>query len=414
MKLTNESHKMMTYFIQHNCVMNGSKLTNKTTHILINLYNQINSNVDVIKELRIKNPVVTNITNVNKIPKPITFSPNALRQEIRNHINENVVSSLTYSTNFIGREIKILFLLEEEPTNKLIKQYNNYVEYILIWLNIANKYASNECSKKLTIFIYHTSLLKEMPILETEVLNEIHVNTAFTKTCQTNSEIVIFRKEEWFKVLIHETFHNFGLDFSDLNNEICTSRILQMFPVNSEVNLYESYTEFWARLINIIFCVYSHMKDKENNIEFIRLFKYLMNIEQTFSFFQMVKILNRMGLTYKNLYEKTNSGKLLRKTFYKEDTNVLSYYIITTILLHNYQELLGWCDENNDILLCFKKTMNNMNKYCDFIEDNYKSQGTSRSVNCVSRLLEKVINGKLTKINNYIFRNMRMTVCELG
>lgn len=414
MKLTNESHKMMTYFIKHNCIINSSNITNKTAEILTNLYDKIDETFKNINKLRINSPTIKNITNVQQISKPQTFGPNALKQEIREHINKTVVSSLTYTIHFIGREITIIFLLEEKANNKLINQYNNYVKYILTWLSIADKYASKKCSKQLTIFIYHTSLLKEMPVLETEVLSELHANTAFTMTCQPTSEIVVFRKEEWFKVLIHETFHNFGLDFSDLNTETCNAKILHMFPINSKVNLYESYTEFWARLINIIFCVYSHMKNKNDEQEFLRSFKYLMNIEQTFSFFQMVKILDRMGLTYKNLYEQTNKSNMLRQQFYKEDTNIFAYYIITTILLHNYQELLSWCDKNNDALLCFKKTNINMVKYCDFIGSKYKSLPLIKMVNCVSKLLDNIMDDKLTKMNNYILRNMRMTVCELG
>ena len=72
-----------------------------------------------------------------------------------------------------------------------------------------------------------------LPSTNIEILNSSHVNTAFTRTCPKKSEIVVFRKEEWFKVFIHESFHNFGLDFSDMNNAECTSRILDIFPVNS-------------------------------------------------------------------------------------------------------------------------------------------------------------------------------------
>jgi hypothetical protein len=57
---------------------------------------------------------------------------------------------------------------------------------------------------------------------------------------------------------MHETFHNFALDFSDMNSQstICKERILSIFPVNSNVNLYEAYTEFWAEFMNALFCSY--------------------------------------------------------------------------------------------------------------------------------------------------------------
>jgi hypothetical protein len=50
----------------------------------------------------------------------------------------------------------------------------------------------------------------------------------------------------------------------------------------------------------------------------------------------------------------------MRETLYKEDSNVLSYYIISTIMMNNYQGFLGWCNENNLSLLQFKKTTANI------------------------------------------------------
>ena len=133
------------------------------------------------------------------------------------------------------------------------------------------------------MYIYHTSLLKMLPSTNIEILNETHVNTAFTRTCPKDSEIVVFRKEEWFKVFIHETFHNFGLDFSDMELTTCNTKILSIFPVNSDVNLYEAYTEFWARLMNVLFCSYINMKNKNDVDEFLTNAEFFMNFERIFS-----------------------------------------------------------------------------------------------------------------------------------
>ena len=123
-----------------------------------------------------------------------------------------------------------------------------------MWIYILNQYSSKICAKTITVYFYFTSLEKKLPKSAVSVLDEIHINTAFTTTCPRDSEIVIYRKEEWFKVFMHETFHNFGLDFSDMNNDICTRDILNIFPIDSKVNLYESYAEFWAEIMNALFC----------------------------------------------------------------------------------------------------------------------------------------------------------------
>jgi hypothetical protein len=189
-------------------------------------------------------------------------------------------------------------------------------------------------------------------------------------------------------------------------------KILSLFQVNSNVNLFESYTEFWARIINIVFVSFTNMNDKNNINEFLINTEFFINYERTFSFFQMVKILNFMGLTYNNLYEKDD---LYIKTLYKENSNVLSYYIITLIMINNYNNFLLWCNTNNTELLQFKKTTKNLEKYCKFIESNYKSKSMINGVECTTKLLNVTrLGSKKNKDLNYVINNLRMTLCELG
>lgn len=224
---------------------------------------------------------------------------------------------------------------------------------------------------------------------------------------------MFLEKEEWFKVFIHETFHNLGLDFSDMNNNICTKKILTLFPVKSEVNLYESYTEFWARLMNVLFCSYFHT---ENNIDdFLRYSELLINFERIYAFFQMVKVLNFMDISYRQLYEKNDHAENARKNLYRENTNVLSYYVITLILINNYQSFLSWCTTNNTSILQFKKTNANLDHFCDFIQKNYKSKELLEGIDCTEELLLKLKHkSKKQKDLSYILHNLRMTICELG
>ena len=122
----------------------------------------------------------------------------------------------------------------------------------------------------------------------------MNVNTAFTTTCPSDSEIVVFRKEEWFKAFMHETIHNFGLDFSNMNNEMVNTYILDIFKVRSKVNLFEAYTEFWAEIMNALFCSFFLLKDKNNISEFLSNSEFFLNFERTYSFFQLIKILDFM------------------------------------------------------------------------------------------------------------------------
>jgi hypothetical protein len=305
-----------------------------------------------------------------------------------------------------------MFLIEDGNPEDLIETYNKYVDYMLVWLYIVNEYSSRSCVDKLKIYIYHTSLLKILPSTNIEILGWNNVNTAFTKTCPKDSEIVVFRKEEWFKAFMHETFHNFGLDFSDMNQSSCNQKILSIFPVNSEVKLYESYTEFWARIMNALFCSYINMKNKEDIDEFLTNMEFFINFERIFAFFQMIKVLNFMGMTYKDMYNNSIQSENIRKTLFKENTSVLSYYIITLILLNGYQDTISWCNVNNTSLLQFKKTIPNVNEFCKFIEKKYKTKSMLEGVSCSEKLFERA--SKKQRNTTYLIKNLRMTICELG
>ena len=89
MKITNESQKLMSFFVEHNCLL-PLKQTKKTDAILKKLYEEITDGVSYIQSLKTKKGPsfyklkIDHITNVNQIPKPTTFPPNAFPTEIRN------------------------------------------------------------------------------------------------------------------------------------------------------------------------------------------------------------------------------------------------------------------------------------------------------------------------------------------
>jgi hypothetical protein len=180
------------------------------------------------------------------------------------------------------------------------------------------------------------------------------------------------------------------------------------------VNLYEAYTEFWAEIMNALFCSFFSLKDKTDVNEFISSSEFFINFEITYSFFQLVKTLNFMGLTYKDLYLNNNNSKMMRDNLYKEKTNVLSYYVIKTILINNYQAFLFWCKTNNFSLLQFKKTISNQNEFCKFIEKNYKTTSMLDSIINTQKFLTKTQKQNKKPNLNFILSNLRMSICELG
>jgi hypothetical protein len=428
MSLSQNSKILMSFLLENNSIQHKNHTT-KTDNIIKTLYNELyhfDKYISTLIEQNGKNFFnlkITKLMTATQINKPKLFNARSFPVEIRQHIDNESTYELLYTFSLLNRKIKIHLVIEGgDPTMKM-HEYNEHVRKILIWLCIVNEYASNMCSKELTIYIYMTSLTKNLPNSNISILSGTHVNTAFTTTCPTVSEIVVFRKEEWFKVLIHETFHNFALDFSDMNVSECHSKILSIFQVKSDVNLFEAYTEFWAEIMNSIFCGYFLLKNKQDVDEFLTNFEFFMNFEVAYGFFQMVKTLDFMGLKYKDLYSSTAISKISRDTLYKEDTNVLSYYVLTLILLNNYQGFLAWCSSHNLALLQFKKTTANLREFCIFIAKNYKTKSMISGVNKMENMLEqiKTVKSKNMTISNdkmnilhYIMKNMRMSIIELG
>jgi len=422
MNLSKNSKQLMTFFTKNKHIIKKN-ITSRTESILTELYNDIFEAYNYLLTLKQKGnyfAVTTKkILTASQIVKPQIFNSKSFPDTVRNHIDELTMSELTYTFSLDGRNIKVHFMVEEDHVELTIDTFHKYIDSIIMWLYILNQYASKQCSKTLVVYLYLTSLEKTLPNSNIHILDEINVNTAFTTTCPKDSEIVIFRKEEWFKVFIHETFHNFALDFSDMNNNNVHRCVLDIFKVNSNVNLYESYTEFWAEIMNALFCSFYSLKDKKNTDEFISNAVIFIDFEITYSFFQLIKTMEFMGLTYKDLYSISERSRVLRENLYKEKTNVLSYYVIKTVLMNNYQGFLNWCKTNNLSLLQFKKTISNQNEYCNFIKKNYKSTSILNGINETKELLNKIQKrgdneNHKKKDLNFIMNNMRMSICELG
>jgi hypothetical protein len=243
--------------------------------------------------------------------------------------------------------------------------------------------------------------------LSQDILEPIHVNTAYTTSCpltkhqQTKpAEIIIYRQEEWFKVFIHESFHLFGLDFSAYASNYLTKCILQLFPVKSEVNAYEAYTEFWAEIIHSI-CISFFITTEKR--DFLSTAIYLIETEKKYSFYQMTKVLHHMNVKYSDIYIKSSN--------FKENTNVLSYYILKTILLSKWKLFIRWCKENNLNILCFSRTAEKQLYLCKYIKTHYQSINFHKQLEEANILYQKIKKEK-NHGRDFLLNNLRMTICD--
>lgn len=251
---------------------------------------------------------------------------------------------------------------------------DTYLQNIIAWLNFASDIASHKCAQTLHIFLLLTDAKKRLPDIDTEPIDQINANTAFTTSCSSTNYIFVYRREEWFKVLMHETFHCLGLDFSASGGDESNQRILSLFKAvdpKTDIRLYETFCEMWAEVFNIMFCLFMNKRGKCAAFSNSKYFAALHG-ERRFSIYQSNKILRRAGYDYKTIisYPLNNHPK------YLENTHAISYYVIKSMMLWNLDRYVKWCEmyckENSPPIQFNHKYIA---EYCDLVDDLVENDG---------------------------------------
>jgi hypothetical protein len=361
---------------------------------------------------------------------------------VRKQINEQIGKIIQYKsnitvkkgTNFEKHKIEINFIVYDDDFFN--EKFDKYNLYITTWLKMAFMYSSGKCSKELKIFIYLTDEKKSLPSRYVQILRPENCNSAVTTGCMDSTEIIIYRKEEWFKVLIHETFHCLGLDLSNFKSKEFNfeEKLKEIFPLNffQKGCITEAYAEFWATILNCLFCSHilldKNIKKKEELIEqFLQYSTFCIKFEQIFSIFQLIKILNFMGIQYKHLYEKNDTSVIVRNHLYKEKTNVFAYYILKCLFLFYYNDFIVWCNKNNNnfsklqfgdrlSILRFHRTPDNLRLLLKFIKEKYNKPDFLNVLENMKLFIAKLKSTKGDhdeKSIKKLFSTTRMSVCEL-
>jgi hypothetical protein len=348
-------------------------------------------------------PKVT-AASAHSLPKPEAHSYNSVPPNIRRHIESNIRWRCEFECTIGVRRFRFFCLTETKPSRKFLAFW---MESVRLWFELISPYASATCTQhSLEVYFYMTRLEKQLPRVARETMNMNHVNTAFTYTCRSQNEIVVFRKEEWLKVLMHESFHTFGLDFSEMDNARCHRRIrANLFrdtQMASKINVYEAYAECWAEVWNLAFSVFFQERTA-SPATFVQEASYRLQVEQLYTCFQLVKTLGFMGFTYDSLCDNRSAP------VFKEDTNVLSYFILKAILLVNATSFFHWCNIHNGAAapFVFQKTPRNQHAFCSFLEANYRSPYLLKWIHFSEHILRK------NHADAFLSNNMRMSVFEL-
>lgn len=408
MSFTKNSEKIIQFVSSNYLLRNNSSISSSINNIFALFFNIIHFCNKRKKQFSL--PRFTKINHFQEIPKPKELSFDGDLKLIERYIDLNIKWKSETEYKIGSRNFRFFCLTETKPSQSFLFFW---LSAVYLWFEIISHYAPAHCTNELNVYFYMTDLEKKLPESTHEIINMNHVNTAFTYSCRPKNEIVVFRKEEWLKVLMHESFHSFGLDFSEMDNTDCHGRIrTEMFPnveLDSKINLFEAYTEFWAEIWNIAFCVF-FLNPTIRKKAFIIESAIFLQMEQKYSCFQLVKTLHFMNLTYDTLCDK--GGK--KTAIFKEDTNVLSYFIIKCILIVNAPFFFVWSIKNNGIEtpFVFSKSKKNQHVFCSFLIENYRNPIFLKNIQESADVFNKLIINKNKKIF-FLKKNMRMTIFEL-
>lgn len=277
--------------------------------------------------------------------------------------------------DYIIKNLKQFYKIKIKNDMKIKLYTNNYKNINLI--KILKIYyfvcSLNSNNKALVLDIYDCPH-KKMLELNINCIGPKHVNSGST----TNRQYIqMWRKEELYKVFIHEMIHFLHYDYVDLHNTI-SDRLYDIFKL--QINSNEAYVETWTTLIKCIFIAHDLLKEDGINKKLIK-FNSLLDKEIEFSLYQAAKILKFYGFNDMDELFK-NDGQ------FKQESNVFSYYIIKSALLNNIDEFINFTKYGTkDISIKFIETKDNLIKFYELIISSLK-------------------NGKFkNKINNLLKRN---------
>jgi len=333
MEITSKSQSLIEFIFQKYETLLTYRVSD--TYFMKLLYVLLSKAEESVAKLKIHHAPVkgVNVSNTFVLPK-----------EIVDYLTD--VSMDHYIVQMIIHEIVFdIEIYTKEPLGQMLR-------LIQVVLSLCAKDAPLD---HYGITFYMTPFKKELQ----GTVTPMDVNTGFTK----GNQVVLFRKEEWLKVFIHECFHLFCLDFHEIDVDY-KAMLQPMFRVNSKYMMIEPFCEFWARTLNTALFSY-WIKKNISYEEFERYFHMNLNLERAFGLVQMKHYLSHFNLDYTNLVTTKETPT------YTESTEGFSYYVLTPILFFHFQQTMNWFVDHNETLLHFKRNTRHVHLFCHYLKSIY-------------------------------------------
>jgi len=366
-------------------LLDKSKLGNK----ILQFYSKINHTI--------KNDILSKYPSIKFHSLLInSFTSFEIIKDLDLKIKKLVLFNLEWNGRKIDNFIYMFMYNDEQIYENDIRLQNigNEIAKRILFFNIFLN--TDKMPDKFILFL--TDNLKEIDV---NVVSHMHFNTININSAVTNSiDIIIYRKEELLKSIFHELIHFHNLDFRTIPTDII-SYLIKTHNIKSDNKylLYECVTEALANILNNIFI-------SKNSKEFT------MNLQNEilFSTLQLAKILTICKFKHWDEFANisdisTNSNNSNPKKHFKQESCVMSYYILKFYILMNLDTYFKNC---LDTKLKFIQTPANFNNLITIFDS---ARNTINIKNIMDNLLAK-FNNNIRFLDKKIEKTLRMTCLE--
>jgi hypothetical protein len=294
---------------------------------------------------------------------------------------------------------KLLINLKLVSKTKLSNKKRNLI-INRICLMYLIKYGDNPAPQNFTInlcilFSDHKKKLPDSYL----VLGPREINSGLAS--YSDNKIIIYRSEEYSKLLIHELIHLLRIDFSSIT--IPNLSLMVDINPNIETRPNESITELLTVIINSILVAIELNLNIEDNDILLVCEKYI-TYEIKFNLIQCAKILHH--------FEYANSMDFFKKndsnTKFNQSTSVISYFFIKTACLFNTKNTIDFLNKN---FINFKVRDKQIatKQYQELVSNSLTNK---RFQNIIDELLQTFINNN-HKNKTQLNQTLRMTCIEV-
>lgn len=300
---------------------NGFKIniTSNYRNLLYRFYNDLFSHY--VSNINIE--ITTDITpnnNLKDIKEFIKYESTFMSKKIA-----STITKYKHIHQLRTRSIIIYYFSKRDKINK--KEVDD-IKLCIYRIHCIKNYVNNHDT--LQIAIYPTLFKKTINKITKKFrpLGIDNVNSGLTYyRGKENGTIILWRKEEIKKVIIHELLHALKVDYSlIMHGKLFEKYMMDLYKIDQFIGINESYIETLACLFNIIFYVIEHNLNKKAVINFLK-------VELFYCCTKAAQILNYYNLnSLKDLIVSSNK-------YFHQNSNVFSYYIVKTLLLFNFNNI---------------------------------------------------------------------------